>query len=92
MPGLIRADRNYKGASPSEEKDEEGREGEEKRGRETEREEREGKKRKSTGAGLEYGVVLIHACQCLLMRPNETATHQYSTSILKEGKKKRASK
>lgn len=31
MPGLIRADRNYKGASPSEEKDEERREGEEKR-------------------------------------------------------------
>lgn len=27
MPGLIRADRNYKGASPSEGKDEEGREG-----------------------------------------------------------------
>ncbi len=34
MPGLIRADRNYKGASPSEGKDEEGREGGEKRERE----------------------------------------------------------
>lgn len=34
MPGLIRADRNYKGASPSKEKDEEGRERGEKRERE----------------------------------------------------------
>lgn len=34
MPGLIRADRNYKGASPSEGADEDGREGGEKQKRE----------------------------------------------------------
>lgn len=37
MPGLIRADRNYKGASPSEGKDEEGREGGGERKKETKR-------------------------------------------------------
>lgn len=43
MPGLIRADRNYKGASPSEGKDEEGREGGEKGGKRKKETEREAK-------------------------------------------------
>lgn len=61
MPGLIRADRNYKGASPSKEKDEEGREGGEKP--ETERK----NQTESKSVGLECCMVLIHARQYLLM-------------------------
>lgn len=69
MPGLIRPDRNYKEASPSKEKDEEGREGGERR------ENRE-KEKKLTGRGsvcLECCMILKHTCQSLLMRPSELA-------------------
>lgn len=60
MPGLIRPDRNYREASPSKEKDEEGRE------RESEK--------KLTGkesGPLECCMILKHTCQNLLMRPSE---------------------
>lgn len=65
MPGLIRPDRNYKEASPSKEKDEEGREGGERR---------ENREKEKTGSvGLECCMILKHTCQSLLMRPSEPA-------------------
>lgn len=60
MPGLIRADRNYKGASPSEGRDEEVSEG-------GSREERKKPNGWQKSRPQKCGVVLIHACQCLLM-------------------------
>lgn len=81
MPGLIRPDRNYKEASPSKEKDEEG--------RERERGGKERKEKKLTGRGsgtLECCMILKHTCQNLLMRPSEPAP-RFNFNIQPPGKR-----